>query len=52
MNLMSLELNFFMKLNQLKIVFLTLNQKRRKPGTYNHIIIRYYVSERPAAPER
>ena len=39
--LMDLKLNFFTKLNNLKIVFLILHQKNhRKPGTCNHIIIR------------
>ena len=35
MNLMNLELNFFMKLNQLKIVFLILN---KNTGNQKHII--------------
>ena len=53
MNLINLKLNFFSKLNHLKIIFLKLPQNYRKPGTYNQIIIRqYYVSERPAAPKR
>ena len=49
-DLINLKLNFFTKLNHLKIIFLILHKKAYETRTYSLVIIRqYYISERPAA---